>query len=350
MAGSQVPTSITILNSLKGFQALSMTEYTTSAAAAIAAGSIVEIAGAFFQFAADETPTGWSSIATGSTAYIALTASGTAGSQIVEASYTATAPTWRDDHQGWYASAASSVRIVASVYKAEAARYMKKYVYEGIRYFTQPEQNHGKQYFYSSGTFITSTSTIWVTACGGGAAGSSRSGNIGGSGGRAGAYVYKVPYSVGSNETITITIGTASNTTVISSSISLSLSAGAAIGASGYGGSGLSTSGTAYAGSGYGGDSGSSNTDCGGGGGGAQSPGIFATLGSLATNGSSGHVAGGSAGWGGGGGGGSGLVVVTVAGGNGGAGKYGGGGGGGGGGPSGGSGGAGSSGVVLIEW
>lgn len=128
MAGSQISTSVSIIDSLSGFMALSLTEYNTSAAAAIAAGSKVEIAGAFFQFPADETPTGWAAIVTATTAYIALTASGTAGSQVVNAGYVSTAPTWRDDLQGWYASAASSVRIVASVYKAEATRYYPKFI------------------------------------------------------------------------------------------------------------------------------------------------------------------------------------------------------------------------------
>lgn len=132
MAGSQISTSVSIIDSLSGFMALSLTEYNTSAAAAIAAGSKVEIAGAFFQFPADETPTGWSSITTGTTAYIALTASGTAGSQVVNASYTSTAPTWRDDLQGWYASSASSVRIVASVYKAEATSYYPKLILKSL--------------------------------------------------------------------------------------------------------------------------------------------------------------------------------------------------------------------------
>lgn len=128
MAGSQISTSVSIIDSLSGFMALSLTEYNTSAAAAIAAGSKVEIAGAFFQFPADETPTGWTAISTGTTAYIALTASGTAGSQVVNAGYVSTAPTWRDDLQGWYASAASSVRVIGSVYKAEATSYYPKYI------------------------------------------------------------------------------------------------------------------------------------------------------------------------------------------------------------------------------
>ena len=119
MAGNQISTSVTILNSLHGYLALSLTEYSTSAAAAIAAGSIAEIAGAFFTFAGDEAieASTWTSIVTGTTAYITLTASGTAGSQVVVAAYTSTAPTWRDDFQGWYASAASSVRVIGSVYK-----------------------------------------------------------------------------------------------------------------------------------------------------------------------------------------------------------------------------------------
>jgi len=116
---------------LHGFQALSLTEYSTSAAASIAAGSVVEIAGAFFTFAGDEAinASSWTSIVTGTTAYITLTASGTAGSQIVDAAYTSTAPTWRDDFQGWYASAASNVRVIGTVYKAEATSYYPKFIY-----------------------------------------------------------------------------------------------------------------------------------------------------------------------------------------------------------------------------
>jgi hypothetical protein len=135
MAGSQIPTSVTIINSLKGFQSVSLTEYNTSAAAAVAAGSVCEIAGAFFTFVSDEAinASSWTAIVTGTTAYITLTPSGTAGSQIVDVAYTSTAPTWRDDHQGWYASAASNVRVIGSVYKAEAANYGPKYLYDAMQ-------------------------------------------------------------------------------------------------------------------------------------------------------------------------------------------------------------------------
>lgn len=135
MAGAQISTSVTIIDSLHGFMGLSLTEYSTSAEAAIAAGSVVEIAGAMFTFASDEAinASSWTAITTATTAYIALTPSGTAGSQVVTATYTATAPTWRDDLQGWYASAASSTRVIGTVYKAEATSYYPKYLYGNMQ-------------------------------------------------------------------------------------------------------------------------------------------------------------------------------------------------------------------------
>jgi len=122
MAGAQVPSSVTILNSLKGFQGISLTNFATSALSQIAAGSVVEIAGAFFNFPADETinASTWTSIASGNTAYIVLVPAGTAGSQTVTAEYTATAPVWREDMQGWYASAASTTRVIASLVKTSS--------------------------------------------------------------------------------------------------------------------------------------------------------------------------------------------------------------------------------------
>ena len=135
MAGSQISTSVTIVNSLLGFQAVSLTEFGTSAQSLIAAGSKVEIAGAFFTFAGDDTPQAstWTAIGTGNTAYITLTPSGTAGSQIVTSMYSAADPTWRDDLQGWYGSAASGVRYVGGVYKAGATSYEQAFILENDR-------------------------------------------------------------------------------------------------------------------------------------------------------------------------------------------------------------------------
>ena len=123
--GTQIATSVTIISSLLGYQAISLTNFTTSAQSLIAAGSKVEIASAFFNFPTNETPnaTSWTLVATAATAYYALTPAGSAGVQTVSASYTATAPVWSTSKQGWYASAASLTRYVAGVTKTSATQY-----------------------------------------------------------------------------------------------------------------------------------------------------------------------------------------------------------------------------------
>ena len=125
MAGSQISTSVTIINSLLGFQAMSLTNFDTSAESVIAAGSKIEIASAFFTFSGDDTPqaTTWTAITTANTAYITLTPSGTAGSQIVTSKYSDTAPEWSDSKQGWYLTAASVIRYIGGVTKTSATQY-----------------------------------------------------------------------------------------------------------------------------------------------------------------------------------------------------------------------------------
>jgi hypothetical protein len=137
--GSQITTSVTVINSgLKGYQAISLTNFTASGLSAIAAGSTVEIAGAFFAFNVQESITAFSTITTATTGYIALTPSGTAGSQIVDAAWTATAPTWSESKQGWYASAASSVRVIGGGLKTATAAMEPKFLYHpGRQAFNQ---------------------------------------------------------------------------------------------------------------------------------------------------------------------------------------------------------------------
>lgn len=130
MANGQITTGITVINSLKGFIALSLTNFSASTESSIAAGSVVEVAGAFFNFSSDETinASSWTAIATGSTVYVLVTPSGTAGSQILTASYTSTAPVWSLSNQAWYASAASNSRVVAGMYKNGTSSYTEKFV------------------------------------------------------------------------------------------------------------------------------------------------------------------------------------------------------------------------------
>lgn len=130
--GNQIVTSVSIISSLLGFQAISLTDFSTSALSSIAAGSKVEIAGAFFTFNTDCVPnaTSWTSILDARTAYLALTPSGTAGSQIVSASWLdqSPAPVWSDSKQGWYASAASNIRIIASAWHTSDTQQDKKVI------------------------------------------------------------------------------------------------------------------------------------------------------------------------------------------------------------------------------
>jgi hypothetical protein len=130
LANGQITTGITVINSLKGFIALSLTNFSTSAASSIASGSVIEVAGAFFNFSSNETinASSWTAIATGSTVYVLVTPSGTAGSQILTASYTSTAPAWSLSNQAWYASALSNSRVVAGMYKNGTASYTEKFV------------------------------------------------------------------------------------------------------------------------------------------------------------------------------------------------------------------------------
>jgi hypothetical protein len=177
MAGAQVPSSVTILNSLKGFQGISLTEFATSALSEIAAGSVVEIAGAFFNFPADETinASTWTSIASGSTAYIVLVPAGTAGSQTVTAEFTATAPVWRDDNQGWYASAASVSRVIGSVYKVSATAQTRKNILGKIQSERETYNWRGEIERITSGsgnwTVPADVYRIRVTCVGGGGGG-----------------------------------------------------------------------------------------------------------------------------------------------------------------------------------
>lgn len=375
MAGSQIPSSVTILNSLKGYQALSLTEFSTSALSQIAAGSVVEIGGAFFNFPADEVinASTWGSIVSGNTAYIALVPAGTAGSQTVTAEFVSTDPVWRDDSQGWYASAASTTRVIASVYKLNATSQIEKLIFNGM----DSQGGRHQRIYLTSGTFLVPANIVevYLTGCaagGNGGNGDDGGTNDGGGGGGAGEIIYRKKVLVTASSSIVVTIGAVGMTTSFGATVlnfGLNGQAGSAGGAGGAGGA-LGFGSTAGASGGFqntsstvstiapsgvfavGGGGGLAYTAGGtGGGGGAGGIGIFAGY-SLATNGASGSFSGGlaGAGLGGGGGGGYGNGISAGNGGNGGYGSGGGGGGGNDGVGTGGTGGAGGPAILIVEW
>jgi hypothetical protein len=133
MAFDQIVTSVTILNSgLIGYNGITLTNFTTSTISAIAEGSSIEVAGAFFKADGDITinSSSWTAIATAKAAYIGLTPSGSAGSQILSAAYYSDVPVWSESKQGWYLSAGSNIRFVAIGYKSGATSQEYKVIME----------------------------------------------------------------------------------------------------------------------------------------------------------------------------------------------------------------------------
>ncbi len=126
MSFSQISTSVSIISSgLKGYQAISLTQFVTSAQSLIASGSAIEIANAFFLANGNITPnaSSWTAVTTANTAYISLLPAGSAGVQTLSAWYSDTAPTWVTSKAGWYASAGSLTRYVGGVTKTSPTQY-----------------------------------------------------------------------------------------------------------------------------------------------------------------------------------------------------------------------------------
>ena len=128
---TQISTSVTILNSLLGYQGISLTNFDSTTLSEIAAGSKIEVASAFFTFTTDEAidASSWTAITTATSAYLYLTPSGTAGSQILTASWESVAPVWSTSKQGWYSSAGSNIRVIGSCFKSSATVQTRKIIY-----------------------------------------------------------------------------------------------------------------------------------------------------------------------------------------------------------------------------
>jgi hypothetical protein len=290
---------------------------------------MVEIGGAFFTFSSNESinATSWSAIASASNAYLALTPSGTAGSQIVTASWVTDTPIWSESKQGWYSSAASIIRVIGAAYKVTATQQEKKSLF-------------GQCKFQGKVDLLTSGSGSWIVpggvlrllvSC------------VGGGGGGGGADTDATAYANGGGGGGTIICaGLKQEMNVIpGQSISYSVGAGGLGSASGASPSAGGDGGNSTFGSlvGYGGGGGGRGTS-GAGIGGTGAAGGFGACGDTPPYDSGVHVGGG-----GGGAGGRGATVNNVAT----AGGYGGGGGG----ACGqvvGSGANGGSGIIIIEY
>jgi len=125
MAGSQIEIEALAFQTQRlGYQAISLTHFGDNVEPEIAAGSVVEVGGALFEFGADEAIGGLGAIAAGSDVWIKLTVAGTA---ITATGVTAPAPTWDTAKQGWYSGAE---RYIGGLYKDAGGDYVRKYLFE----------------------------------------------------------------------------------------------------------------------------------------------------------------------------------------------------------------------------
>lgn len=106
-----------------GYHSVTLTNYDNTTKPEIAAGSKIEVNGGLYKFDSNETITG--SPADG-TVYIRLVPSGDS----ITAEFTATAPTWADDKQGWYGTGgASNYRYVNFIMTKSGTSYSDKRYY-----------------------------------------------------------------------------------------------------------------------------------------------------------------------------------------------------------------------------
>lgn len=205
MAGSQISTSVTIINSLLGFQAMSID--TSATGLTVFAGSKVEVAGAFFTFSTDSFIYGsaFSAITSGGTAYLSLTPSGTAGNQILTLGASADTPVWSNSKQGYYLSTGSNIRLIAEVIAGAGGGILSNENLLDSNYFPR---NHGCEVFTSSGTFYVpaGVTKLYISGCAAGGNGGVNAAGGGGGGGGEWA-LKKLIRANGLGQSFVVTIG-----------------------------------------------------------------------------------------------------------------------------------------------
>lgn len=132
-----------------GFHQVSLTNYDSTSESQIAAGSVIECAGALYKFDSNESMTGSPS---DGTVYIRIVP----GLTTCTAEYTNTAPTWSDAYQGWYGTGgAATYRYLEFILYKSGSSYSHKYFY-----FRKQEKicNYFVSYGQSSSITVTANS------------------------------------------------------------------------------------------------------------------------------------------------------------------------------------------------
>ena len=111
----------------RGMMQISLTEMETSAISVLESGSCVEIGGGVFTFADDlAAATGATAIVTATTAYMKFVPASTECTW----EFTAVAPTWDSDKQGWYGTSGNAThRYFGTVYKSGTSSYEHTILY-----------------------------------------------------------------------------------------------------------------------------------------------------------------------------------------------------------------------------
>ena len=112
----------------RGYMRVSLTNMSGTAASTIAAGGALECAGSIYSFTdtAISLATGTASASVAVYFYAIPSAGGTT----CTVEMNSIAPTWRDDYQGFYASAASTTRVIGGCYIGTAGSYYSKFLYD----------------------------------------------------------------------------------------------------------------------------------------------------------------------------------------------------------------------------
>ena len=111
----------------RGFMAVSLTNFATTAASLIGTGSIFELAGSIYQ--CTETAISLAAGTISAAVAVYYVAIPSAGGTTCTFTMDSVAPTWIDTKQGYYASAASTSRYLGGTHIGTAATYYTKFIY-----------------------------------------------------------------------------------------------------------------------------------------------------------------------------------------------------------------------------
>jgi len=106
---------------MEGFMSVSLTEMETNNQPLIESVSTIIVKGTCYKFAADETITGWAGIGVSTEAYIYVVPNAATCTAI----WSATAPAWDSDYQGWYNG---NNRCIGGAYKDGSGNCTKKWL------------------------------------------------------------------------------------------------------------------------------------------------------------------------------------------------------------------------------